>query len=295
MKKYLLISCCIIFPGLLLAQKEISVSETAREMSRGLQPAFMVNIPETGIKEVEKAWTKHLQKGSRSRVSSGKQELLMPDARVEGIQAGNIAVHSQLFASGGDVMLYAFFEIDSVFFHSEKDPDIARSIRSYLRDFAVETYRSSVESQLRAEENKLKAMERGLEGLRDEEKRNEKLIKENEREISKLQDEIKVNDSDEDRKAEEIERKKDLVSTLGNFPEEQAKAEKELKVLKKEKRRMQSRKESMHRKIDKLEDQIKKAERDIRIGKEKQRLQEKQNTGQEEAVRLVRKKLDAIR
>jgi hypothetical protein len=275
-------------------QKEVKVIETAKEMSRGLQPSFVVNIPETQLKTVERAWIKHLQKGTRSRVKKDKQEMTIPGAAVEGLQGGMITVYSRLIADKEDVMLIAFFEIDSVFFLSQQDPEKARGIHNYLREFALETYRNTVKDQLKMEERKLQTMQKLLGNLQDIEKKNDNIIKENKRAIGNLEDAIRENNADQDRKNQEIETQKDKVVAMKEFPEEAALAQKGLKQLKREKKKLQSQNESLHKKIDRLEEQIKKAERDIRIGKEQQKLQEKENIKQQDAVKAMEKKLAGI-
>lgn len=295
MKRIYLLALTSILGMMAYGQKEIRVTETAREMSRGLQPSFMVNIPETTLRDVERAWPKHLQRGTRAKVQQDKQEIKISGASIEGVQGGTVTVYSRLFAEKEDVMLYSFFEIDSVFFLAEQDPDKANSIRTYLRGFAVATYQESVKEQLKLEQKKLQSMEKILENLRDEEKKNEKLVRESEREIRELKDAISENTSDQERINGQLESQKDRVDAVKDFEEERAKEEKVLKQLKREKKKMQSQREGMYRKIDKLEAAIKKANRDIRIGQEKQKLQEKENTRQSGVVEAVQRKLEAIR
>jgi DNA repair exonuclease SbcCD ATPase subunit len=288
-----------ILLGLLIlnsyAQKEVRVIETTREMSRGLQPAFQVNIPESRIADVEKAWIRHQQKGTRSKVKKDKQEMSITGATIEGVQGGTLTLYSRLFADKEDVLLVVFVEIDSVFFLSEQDPDKARSMRSYLRDFALEAYRESVKEQVKLEEKKLQSMEKALQAQRETEKKNDRLARENDRQIRNLEDGIREKEADEERKSQEIEAQKDRVVAMKDFPEEKKVEEKALKSLQREKKKLQSQREALHRKIDKLDAGIKRAERDARIAQEKQKLQEREILRQQDALKRVKEKLDGIR
>ncbi|MBE0641572.1 MAG: hypothetical protein IH599_06010, partial [Bacteroidales bacterium] len=200
------------------SQREVRVIETTREMSRGIQPVFQVNIPESRIAEVEKAWIRYQQKGSRAKVQKDKQEMRITGLAMEGVQGGTITLYSRLFADKEDILLFAFVEIDSVFFLSEQDPDKARSLRSYLRSFALDTYRESVKEQVKLEEKKLQAMEKALQAQRENEKKNDRLARENDRQIRNLEDGIREKEADEERKSQEIEAQKDRVVAMKDFP-----------------------------------------------------------------------------
>lgn len=294
MKRFLIIILFVLPAVICLGQKKIEVTETAKKMSQGLQPAFVVNIPETEIRDVERDWKRLQQKGTRSRVEQEEEEMKLSQAGISGVPGESITVYSRLYADHGQTILVAFFEIDSAFFTPQQNPDIARSIRDYLRDFAVEEYREVVKSQLKDEEKKLQALVRTLESMRDEEKKNERIIKENEREIKNLKDEIEVNLSDEERKNEQIEQQKDMVEAVRELEEEHKAARKELRKLERDKKKIRRQRKNMYRKIDRLEAEIKRAKRDIRIGKEKQKQQEKVIKDQEEVVKSFQNKLDNI-
>jgi len=276
-------------------QKAINVAEATREMSRGLQPAMVVNIPEARLADVEKAWVRYQQKGTRSRVQKDKQEMRISGAAIEGVQGGNLTLYSLLYADKEEVLLFAFLDIDSVFFLPERDAAMARSLQTYLRGFAVQSYQEVASGQLRQEEKKLQALEKQLESLRSEEKKNDRLARENEREVRNIEDDIREKTADEERKARDIELQKDKVDALKEFPEEKALEEKALKALKKEKKKIQSQREGLYRKKDKLEAGIKRADRDARIAREKQKLQDREILRQQESVKRAKDKLEGIR
>lgn len=288
----ILILCFFALP--LLGQAEIKVENSAREMSRGLQPAFQVNVPESSVKEVNRAWQRYIRKGTRARVKTNNEELHLPAANIDGVQGSNVQIYSRLYAEKSGVLLVTFFEIDSVFFNPEQDPARAGSIRTYLRNFAVENYKDQVGGKIKEEEKLLRNLERELESLLNDEKSKEKKIRQNQREIQNLQSRIQSAESDETRKSEEISRQKDLVLTLKSFPEEEKAAKSELKKLERELKTMQRSRENMHRKIDKLEEGIKNAERDILILQEKQKKQENDIAAQKERVGSVKNKQSGI-
>src|SRR4030095_8978603 len=58
------------------AQKEISVNIVNKEMSRGMQPGFVVNIPEAKMVDVRSAYEKVLEDNTRAKAKEINTELV---------------------------------------------------------------------------------------------------------------------------------------------------------------------------------------------------------------------------
>lgn len=295
MKKSVLIIMLLWLPLILAAQISLPVEDTRRVMSKGDQPGFLVRIPEASISVAEKSWMREIRKGSKAKPSKSREEISIEGAIVGSIRSDAMNIYTRFYQDGKDLLMYSFFEVDSVFLDGSKNLDISGNIRNFIREFAIKTYRDAYAKNVAAEEKVLNGMEKSYQSMESSNKKSERYISKNERSISDLQQSIKEISGDEERKAIEIDRQKNLITTLVNFPEEQKAANSKLKSLEKERRRMKKNRESSHKRIDKLDEGIKNARRNIRINEEKMRQQSKEIELQRSKVLEMNAKLSSIR
>lgn len=282
-------------PFVMMAQTEIDIQNTRRLMSKGEQPGFLVRIPGSALPDAEKAWMKEIRKGNKVKPSKSREEIAIQQAVLGTIRSDAMNVYARFYQDSKDVLLYAFFEIDSVFFDGTENPDLSGNIRNYLRDFAIGVYRESFGKVVKDEEKVLTGLEKSVASLEAQNKKADRGISKNERRISDLQQRIREITGDEDRKSAEIERQKNLIATLDNFPEEQKAARTKLRSLEKERKQMKRKRESAHKQVDKLEEGIKSMHRTIRINGEKMK-QSQLNIDQQRAKLLeMTNKLSNIR
>lgn len=280
-RKPLLMSIlCLVIMGA-TAQVDLQVSEEIKKMSLGEKPGYIVDIPGADYQTVEKAWTKFLEEGTKLKVQSIGNELIIKGAVFKKVTLDSLNVYSSVYKIDTNIRVIAFFELDSVFIRSgEGSPhqkEIAASLQSAVRDFAVNQYIEAYDQRIEAEENTLKDLEKERESLTREIEKHQKTIKGNEENIRRSEDATAIIDSDLELNATEIGNKKlEIASLRSQDPEMHKMAEKELKSIEKDKKKLGKQREKEKKNIVGYQRNISEAERSIsHLEKEVEALEEK--------------------
>lgn len=190
------------------AQENVGVTVAPKEMSHGTQTAFTVFIPESVPKMVEKQWKNFINersifefatKGTSQTVEKAfvgisnlfskekKQytktslkvdkigdELVVKNVIHEELTSNHIDVFARITGTKEGVFLSSFLQYsDSIFIDTTNiSEDAQASIRNFIRQFGLETYRKVVEEQISNEQKELRKLE-GV--LKDFERKNKSL------------------------------------------------------------------------------------------------------------------------
>ncbi len=205
----------ILFICFANAQGDIEVKVVEKTMSKGMNTAFEVTIPEAKFKDTEEIWKKYVNShsfgkkvgqfttkiGNVFRDSESRKELQNLKVEKKGdeyfVQS---VVHDALTSRPMDIyaritqldegtQLSAFFQYtDSIFINGENsDAEMMDSFKNYLHDFGVEVYRNEVNQQIKAAESVLKDEEKTLKSYEREVDRLEKSIGRNDVKISEYE------------------------------------------------------------------------------------------------------------
>lgn len=272
----ILLSFCMIFiiamPA--IAQETIEVKVEQAMMSKGMQTAYVVEMPMAVLKNVQQNWIKRLQENIKVKVVTLKDELVLEKVVKSEISTDTISIYSLIIENTDRIVMNVFVEIDSVFFSPTEDKanlsagKTDSSIKNYIRKFAVEQYKLAAGSALAAEQKILEELENDLKKLL---KDNENLKKDNssqENNIEKTERQIKSLDQEIDMKNSEVMSHK--MSMQGIMNEEAKKTaqekdkalEKELNKLEKERSKAKDDISDMKSKIEKNNKSIKDNEND---------------------------------
>lgn len=193
------------------AQEKVEVKVAEKDMSEGIQTAFTVLIPESTAKLVTKEWKKFINErsifefatkgttqtfekaimGISNMFSDDKKtyskkslkiekgagnELIAHNVVHEDISNLSLDVIAKISAVDSGVYVNSFFKYaDSVFIsQSNTSEDNMNTIKEYIRQFGIETYKVVVDNQIKEEEKKLKEQE---DILKDSERANKQLDK----------------------------------------------------------------------------------------------------------------------
>jgi len=300
MFKQLIINCLLaVVPFSIFAQVNIVVEETDREFSRGTKPAFVVEIPENKLKDVERDWVKYLNtnsaKGFKPETVNG--EVIMRGAQNKNLSPSPVVVYSRLLETPAGVRLTAWLSLDdSTFISKATGTDIDIAANKYVRDFAVEQYKEVVKRELGREVDKLKKMEGELKGFVSDEDKAKKKINANDREIERNRSQIAINRGDETRKNEQISTQKAVVdNTRQAYGNTNKEAKKALDDLEKERKKIQSSSEKLNKEIDNLQKEIREEERKITQSQQAQSQKSDEIEAQKRVVRATEDKLNGIR
>ncbi|NOX47205.1 MAG: hypothetical protein GXO89_09540 [Chlorobi bacterium] len=283
------------------AQINIEVDELEANMSKGLQPAFVVEIPQAEDDVVIKTWSKYIRVDTKSKVRNEGEEIFILGTNIEKIHKGPINIYSYVFKKDSTEKLVAFFEIDSVFFskdeasNSIENEKTYHGIKNFVRDFALGKYREAVALELKAEQKKLKDLTHDLEKLEKDNVSYQKEIKGKEQDILNAESEIGSMETAKTRMSEEIENQKLKVSSLSEDVVLQDMAKKKLKEQEKGKKGISKDIGKKQKNIVSYQSNIKEFNRLIEDNQEKQEAKLKEIEGQEDVIEKVTSKLQGIK
>jgi len=252
------------------AQNPIFIIEEKKPMSKGEQPAYIVDIPHANYKKVEKAWKKKIEEGTKMKSEMIDNEMVILGAVKEEITSNPFNIYSMVFEIDTAVRLVNFFEIDSAFLyhpeHGTHEEEIYLAVKNSIYDFAVEQYSEIVNRDLEANIKILTSLEKEYDNLVKEKEKLFKSIRENEQDIESSNDVIDECDIDIENKKGEIEDQKKIVGLYKKGdPEKKKQADSDLSDIRKEKKKLEKKKEKELKNIVEYESAIIEAEREIVI------------------------------
>src|SRR5688572_15693362 len=121
MKKLLsLIPAILLLAGhTSFAQKEITVTAVNKQMSRGMQPGFMVLIPESNLADVTSAYEKRLEENTKANAKEINGELINYGVVNEEFSPNPFIVYASLLQTINGTELTIFVTEDSLTFINE--------------------------------------------------------------------------------------------------------------------------------------------------------------------------------
>ena len=256
----LIVSVLTVIAGIIIgfqvsAQVPVKISGKNVTMSKGEQPAFIVEIPQANIESVKKSWMKLIRQNTKSKVSTENSEITILNTQIDGISEKPVNIYSAVYQVDSAVKLVSLFEIDSTFFSFDGDKDdmtyerTYRGIEHFLHDFAVAEYREAVEAELKVESKELKNLNNELQKLVKQTETFHKKIKQNESDSLNAEAQISSLEVDKQRKQGEIDSKKESMSSIAGDKELHNEAKKHLKSLEKQRKKIE-------KEIDKLKANI---------------------------------------
>jgi len=246
MRLRLMFSIVLLIIGLVTFSQEdfLKVENDTIGMSRGEQVAYIIYIPEVTLDRTEHNWKKQFSKVSASPITYKTNEILIKKAKLRDITDKPINIYSLLIKpDNGRVKIIAFFEIDSVFFtpfktQTVEDEKINYGIQNLLIRFARSEYVSLLKDKLFDAKSKFRVSNSQLKKL---ERENEKLLKDKASLGLKVKNnatELRGLENDNTRLIQQIEDKKDAIASIRDDDELFEIGKKQLKILKKEKRKV---------------------------------------------------------
>ena len=279
------------------AQKEIAVTGVNKEMSRGMQPGFVVNIPETKLVDIKPAYKKKLEENTRAHARETNGELINYSVVNKDFSSKPFIVYAGMIETLEGTELTAFISEDSLNFVNESsEPGKVAVVKKSLRDFAVAEYRKVVKEQLEEENDKLSELKKMLEKQQSEEKSNTKAISDKNREIEN--NKAKIADSKEQQlaKSVQIATQKTLAESITDkkSPESEL-AQKNLKNYEDDKKDLIKDEEKYNQNINENRSAIRELERENEDLKNQQAESKKKVDAQQDVVTSVETKLNGIK
>ncbi len=279
------------------AQKEITVDEMMKTMSKGSQNGYVTDVPQGKLKEVTSGWKKYVKRDSKNNIEEANSEVVMRGTTIPNISSNPIYVYVRFLETDQGVMLTAYFsEDDSVFISTVKSEEKSIAIKKFMKDFVIQQYKVAVYHEQDAEKKKLSKLENDLDDLIKANEKANKRINEDNRRIDKNKDEIAANRKEQEARAGEVANQKEVARTLSTSTgEEKDLSEKKLKNLEKEKKKLEKKGENLHKDVEDLETDIRRQQRNIEKNEDLQKAKKEDISAQKDEIRAVEKKLNGIK
>jgi hypothetical protein len=276
--------------------QNIIMVDTTVVMSKGLQPAIQINIPQISQKTLKHDWLKYIGKLSKDRCSETESENLLTNVSNSNISPGSFKVYSTLLETTAGTKLTVWLTTDDITFYSrETNVDQHLAIQKYLYDFSFTEYQMVVADELKSETNRSAELEKELSALIKDHERSLKIISEDEGSIQKANDDILVNNSDLKNISAKILVQKTLVDKTASDENANKGARKTLKDLENEKENIEALKETNNKHIISWNKEIREKERNIEDLIVKQSLKGTEINLQRDKVQTVQFKLDNLK
>jgi hypothetical protein len=280
---------------MLQAQEEISVVLKTKTFAKGEIPAFVTLIPQASYEQVQKDWEKYLKEDTKEKTLNENGEVSIQNKVYEKIAPGFLTIYSYIKEFDGEIMLVAAFELNGSYISKEMDEEVYIPAKKFVRDFALESYRTAVFQELKDEEKEFKKLENQKLSLESSYETLLAVISQYERSIVTKKDEISLNQLDQSSKVLQMQAQKEFVLKLANAGQAAKEdAEKILKELEKDFKKLQKQNENYHQDIANFESLIRQNE--IALGKAESELKFKQLDIDDQAykVRKIQQKLESI-
>jgi DNA repair exonuclease SbcCD ATPase subunit len=279
------------------AQKEITVTEVTKQMSRGEQPGFFVKIPGAKLKDVMAAYKKQLELNTKANAKEIDGELVNYGVVNKNFSDRQFIIYSKFLETMEGVEMTVFATEDSLAFINESGaPEKVAALKKSIRDFAVSEYRKVVSKKLEMETGKLNDLKKSLEKSHAQESDNLNNISKNQREIENYKSKIEQNKSAQKEKSDQISRQQTTLSEISDKSGTTYKsAENTLKNFKKDLSDLEKEQSKAGAHIDDSNTQIRESERKNEELKKQQEDQKTKVEAQEKVVKDLENELAGIK
>lgn len=243
------------------AQVEIEVTTDSVRISDEMKPAYIVLIPEAELKPVKNKWTRKIRSKTKSKLNIQDNEISIEGTYINTIYSSPIDIYSFLYEIDNQVKLVSLFKIDSVFFTYTDPQDVSQErihygIIKFMKEFAIEEYQNNINKEIFKEESKLQALNKELRKLEDKIEAYKKEIMTNEQRIQNSEDKIFSLEKDNNRKIDQIDRKKDAIAEIMDDDDLRKVAKDQLKTLEKDKKKIEKNLEKERKQVIEYESNI---------------------------------------
>ncbi|MGE5394897.1 MAG: hypothetical protein ACM3P1_09135 [Candidatus Saccharibacteria bacterium] len=288
MKRLIFISLIMILALQGRSQYKVEVETGEKKMSQGKQTAFTVVIPETQTDQVENLWRKYVNvrpageridnlntqignifrnkenriKRDRLKTMRNGEELHISAVDIKQISNFPLDVYATVIQLPQGSQLSAFFQYsDSTFINEDNtDEDMIAAISVYVRNFALNSYRTVMDNNIKEANKALTREQNRMKDLRASTLREEKSILRDKSAIQEYNARISQLRADSANLVKNIEARQNELTGLAKDSAEYSLVERQLQMLEKDKSRYS-------REIRSYQTRIKSKELDIESAK----------------------------
>ncbi len=172
------------------AQKPITLSPDSVKFGSRYYPGFWLGIPEARPADVKADWIKAIEKGTKSKVTTDRNEMTLFGALLPNFTKGSVNIMSKIAEKDSLSLLFVSVETSRDNFVNTNSEEYA-ALSKYLNKFGKTQYTTTAKKQLAAEESKLQDLEKELKATRKNKEKLEKNIQSAQVKITGQNDKIK--------------------------------------------------------------------------------------------------------
>lgn len=277
------------------AQVILTVKEESRNMSKGSNNAFVIEVPQTKATDLKKDWQKFLKDIGKLKIDDEKGELYTLNASISKISTNQLNHYALFTENATAATLVAFFQIKDTFVSSVNNQTTAANITALVREFGKAAYTNAVEDEIKTEKKALKKLQNELESFLKDEDKAKGSIAELKQKIEQNGTEIKVKKQEQELKQKEIMAQKEKMIGISLHKEEQKLQKKLISRMDSDKKKIIKAQSNLLKDIYKNESKIRETESEIVKIKEKQTAKTAEINKQKDVSQQVQNKLEAIK
>lgn len=319
----------LVYAISVFSQGTVEVTISPKEMSQGTQTAFIVFIPEAKTKLVESEWKRFINDKSffdfattgtaqtvekafigisnvfsqekknftkkDLKVKKKGDELIVKNVIHEDLTHRHVDVYARIQEAQEGAYLNSFFKYsDSIFIDQTIiSEDVVQSLKLYLREFGVETYRKVVQQQIADEKKVLSNEQSVLKKMERKNKSENKTIDRKETNIDDYNYDIAMYQNEMDRLSMRSKMLKD--KRVGKKSAEYASHKESMKDVTKERKKTSKKIKGLKNKIKSEQRKITKSTSGIEANIKEQEVQKEVIESQQNRIRDFEAKLENIR
>jgi len=293
MKPYLFFSLILLISFTAAkAQKPVTLAEDSVKFGNRYSPGFWLSIPEAKPEVVKTNWIKAIEKGTKSKVSTSKNEMTLFGALLPNFTENSVNILSKV--EDGDSLTRLFVSVETARdIFVEKSSEEYDKLSAYLKKFGKDQYIIVAKDQLSAEESKLKELDKELKTTRKNKEKFEKTIQSSKVLITEENDNIASANKELEMVDIKIGNSSTLISTMEDGEAKKAKKS-ELKSLQKKKKSLLKSINSSESSISKANTSIQDNTTNIELNDETQKDLANRISDQKLTIARYQKKLKTI-
>ncbi|HOK21079.1 MAG TPA: hypothetical protein PLO66_00080 [Bacteroidales bacterium] len=172
--KVKLIYLLLILCGLTLNVQEITITNATERIAYGINPCYIVTIPNTNIETVAKAWKSEMKK-AKAKVE-GDYKTIATNAFLTDISDNSMDIFANFLQEKNDVKMIVGFSLSGMFLTPENNSTAHNAATNFLKQFAEQQYKNQLSDDVSVQKKQIKRTEREIKKLN---KQTEKSTKDN--------------------------------------------------------------------------------------------------------------------
>ncbi len=215
MKKliFLIIFANVFF--MLNAQYQFQVTESNFQFSKDSHHGFSVQIYESNIQDIEKAWKK-MMKGWGAKLDEKKHEFFADNASFKKMGENVFDTYAFCNEKANYIEFITAVDLGGAFLNANEHNTKSKVFKEQLLSFAIQTTLSALQERIKEEENNASRLDKELNQLIKDKSKLEQDIESWKRSIINAEKEIELKQNEQELKKVEIQQQNKVISTLKN-------------------------------------------------------------------------------